>query len=94
MFCQTDEGSPSCHSCSGLLQRKDCVTGFVLLSVAAVRGRGKVLICDKGPYKSADGNPAGTELIFQKFEHRENRIKLISKSLLVVFYMKNFLEKF
>ena len=38
------------------------VTGFVLLSVAAVRERGKVLICDKGPYKSADGNPAGTEL--------------------------------
>jgi len=49
---------------------------------------------DKGPYKSVDGNPAGTKLIFQKFRHHENRIKLISKPLLLVFYIKNFLEKF
>lgn len=70
------------------------VTGFALLSVAAVRKKGKVLISDKRPWKSAEGNPAGTELIFQKFELHENRIKLISKSLLVVFYMKNFLEEF
>lgn len=68
------------------------VTGSVLLSVAAVTEEGKVLISDKGLYKNADGNPAGTELIFQNFEHSENLIKLISKSLLVVFYMKNLLE--
>lgn len=70
------------------------VTGSVLLSVAAVREEGKVLIADNRLYKSVDGSPAGTVLIFQNFEHSENRIKLISKSLLVVFYMKNLLKKF
>lgn len=69
------------------------VTGFALLSVAAVRKKDKVLISDKRPQKSAEGNPAGTEL-FEKFELHENRIKLISKSLFVVFSMKNFLEEF